>query len=279
LHKLVRVVFLLNLNHPWKKSSCHISIHCLEILVYSILNQHAICWSYYPIPTNFHCSFVLYNLLWDIIVLFILMVVYMFIVYYRIVLNKWSLHVHKDSSWILGALWVHKHLFEKWFCLVRSNVFKLDDLLVILTDRLGRLIMIFPNQLRRLITISQTTWKRWLEARANIFFWKLARELPVILKRRWEPARAKIYKYITLWKETLRCCLVQLFSDQLFWESGCGENLAVGRIWVSLRLRVEKDKFVHRAQDLESHGFLLLQRLNRLYIYVDFRLFLPKRIL
>lgn len=153
-----------------KKSSCHISIHCLEILVYSILNQHAICWSYYPIPTNFHCSFVFYNLLWDIIVLFILMVVYMFIVYYRIVLNKWSLHVHKDSSWILGALWVHKHLFEKWFCLVRSNVFKLDDLLVILTDRLGRLIMIFPNQLRRLITISQTTWKRWLEARANIFF-------------------------------------------------------------------------------------------------------------
>jgi hypothetical protein len=36
------------------------------------------------------------------------------------------------------------------------------------------------------------------------------------------------------------------------------------------RLRVEEDKVVHRAHDLESDGFLLLQRLNRLYVYVDF---------
>jgi hypothetical protein len=153
LHKLIRVVFLLNLNRPWKKSSCHISIHCLEILVYSILNQHAICWSYYPIPTNFHCSFVFYNLLWDIIVLFILMVVYMFIVYYRIVLNKCLLHVQKDSSWILGSLWVHKHLFEKWFCLVRSNVFKSDDLRSFWLADLA-INCDFPSRLRRLITIS-----------------------------------------------------------------------------------------------------------------------------
>jgi hypothetical protein len=34
---------------------------------------------------------------------------------------------------------------------------------------------------------------------------------------------------------------------------------------------VEEDKVVHRAQDLESDGFLLLQRLNRLCVYVDFR--------
>jgi hypothetical protein len=42
---------------------------------------------------------------------------------------------------------------------------------------------------------------------------------------------------------------------------------------------VKKDKVVHRAQDLESDGFLLLQRLNRLYVYVDFEWFLHKRIL
>jgi hypothetical protein len=65
-------------------------------------------------------------------------------------------------------------------------------------------------------------------------------------------------------------CLVQLFSDQLFWESGCEENLAVGRIWVLLGLRAEEDKEVHRAQYLESDGFLLLQQLKRLYVYVDF---------
>jgi hypothetical protein len=53
----------------------------------------------------------------------------------------------------------------------------------------------------------------------------------------------------------------------------------VGRICVSLGLRVEKDKGVHRTQDLESDGFLLLQRLNRLYVYVDFEWFLLKRIL
>ena len=74
-------------------------------------------------------------------------------------------------------------------------------------------------------------------------------------------------------------CLVQLFSDQLFWESSCEENLAVGRIWVLLGLRAEEDKDVHRAQDLESDGFLLLQQLNRLYVYVDFEWFLPKQIL
>jgi hypothetical protein len=46
------------------------------------------------------------------------------------------------------------------------------------------------------------------------------------------------YKYMYVrW-----ACLVQLFSDQLFWKSGCMENLDVGRIWISLRLRVEKDK-------------------------------------
>jgi hypothetical protein len=77
----------------------------------------------------------------------------------------------------------------------------------------------------------------------------------------------------------LWACLVQLFSDQLFWKSGCGENLAVGRIWVSLRLRVEENKVVHRAQDLESDGFLLLQRLNRLCVYVDFGWFCPQWIL
>jgi hypothetical protein len=42
---------------------------------------------------------------------------------------------------------------------------------------------------------------------------------------------------------------------------------------------VEEDKGVHRTQDLESDGFLLLQRLNRLYVYVDFEWFLLKRIL
>jgi hypothetical protein len=67
---------------------------------------------------------------------------------------------------------------------------------------------------------------------------------------------------------------VQLFSDQLFWKAGCGENLVVRRIWVSLRLRGEEDKIVHRVQDLESDGFLLLQRLNRLCVYVDFGWFL-----
>jgi hypothetical protein len=45
-------------------------------------------------------------------------------------------------------------------------------------------------------------------------------------------------------------CLVQLFSDQLFRESSCEQNLAVLRIWVSLELRAEEDKVVHGAQDL-----------------------------
>jgi hypothetical protein len=70
------------------------------------------------------------------------------------------------------------------------------------------------------------------------------------------------------WREW--ACLVQLFSDQFFWESGCEENLAAGRIWVLLGWRAEKDKDIHRAQDLESDGFLLLQQLNRLYVYIDF---------
>jgi hypothetical protein len=38
---------------------------------------------------------------------------------------------------------------------------------------------------------------------------------------------------------------------------------------------VDEDKVVHMAQDLESYGFLLLQRLNRLRVYVDFGWFLP----
>jgi hypothetical protein len=42
---------------------------------------------------------------------------------------------------------------------------------------------------------------------------------------------------------------------------------------------VEEDKVVHRAQDLENYGFLLLQRLNRLCVYVDFGWFLLQRIL
>jgi hypothetical protein len=42
---------------------------------------------------------------------------------------------------------------------------------------------------------------------------------------------------------------------------------------------VEEDNVVHRAQDLESDGFLLLQRLNRLCVYVDFGWFLSQRIL
>jgi hypothetical protein len=55
-----------------------------------------------------------------------------------------------------------------------------------------------------------------------------------------------------------------------FFLTSFSENLAVGRIWVLLGLRAEEDKDVHRAQDLESDGFLLLQQLNRLYVYVDF---------
>ena len=51
-------------------------------------------------------------------------------------------------------------------------------------------------------------------------------------------------------------CLVQLFSDQLFWESGYGENLVVERIWVSWGLRAENDELVQRVQNLESDGFL-----------------------
>jgi hypothetical protein len=42
---------------------------------------------------------------------------------------------------------------------------------------------------------------------------------------------------------------------------------------------VEKNKVVHKAQDLESDGFLLLQRLNRLCVYIDFGWFLFQRIL
>jgi hypothetical protein len=42
---------------------------------------------------------------------------------------------------------------------------------------------------------------------------------------------------------------------------------------------VEEDKVGYRAQDLESDGFLLLQRLNRLCAYVDFGWFLPQQIL
>jgi hypothetical protein len=42
---------------------------------------------------------------------------------------------------------------------------------------------------------------------------------------------------------------------------------------------VKEDKGVHCNQDLESDGFLLLQRLNRLCVYVDFEWFLSKQIL
>jgi hypothetical protein len=42
---------------------------------------------------------------------------------------------------------------------------------------------------------------------------------------------------------------------------------------------VEEHKIVYRAHDLQSDGFLLLQRLNQLCVYVDFGWFLPKRIL
>jgi hypothetical protein len=73
--------------------------------------------------------------------------------------------------------------------------------------------------------------------------------------------------------------LMCLFGSDFFLTS-FSENLAVGesgcgRIWVSLWLHVEQDKVVHKAQDLESDGFLLLQWLNRLCVYVDFEWFLP----
>jgi hypothetical protein len=42
---------------------------------------------------------------------------------------------------------------------------------------------------------------------------------------------------------------------------------------------VEEDKCVYRTQDLESDRFLLLERLKRLCVYVDFEWFLLKRIL
>jgi hypothetical protein len=53
------------------------------------------------------------------------------------------------------------------------------------------------------------------------------------------------------------------------------KNLAVKRIWISLRLRVEEDKIFYKTQDLESNEFLLLQRLNRLCVYIDFGWFWP----
>jgi hypothetical protein len=34
------------------------------------------------------------------------------------------------------------------------------------------------------------------------------------------------------------------FSDQLFWKSGCAENLPIEKIWVSRKLRAEEDKVV-----------------------------------
>jgi hypothetical protein len=80
---------------------------------------------------------------------------------------------------------------------------------------------------------------------------------------------------------TTCCALVQLFSDQLFRESNCvriwvGES---GFIWVSLGLHADEDKVVHETPDLKSDGLLLLRRLNRLYVYIDFEWFLLKRIL
>jgi hypothetical protein len=38
---------------------------------------------------------------------------------------------------------------------------------------------------------------------------------------------------------------------------------------------VEEDKVVNKAHDLKNDEFLLLQRLNRLCVYVDFGWFLP----
>jgi hypothetical protein len=73
--------------------------------------------------------------------------------------------------------------------------------------------------------------------------------------------------------------MVQLFSDQLFWKSGCGENLAVRRIWVLCGLRAEENEVVQRVQDLESNSFLLSWRFDRFCVHVDFGQFLPKRFL
>jgi SHS2 domain-containing protein len=42
---------------------------------------------------------------------------------------------------------------------------------------------------------------------------------------------------------------------------------------------MKEDKVIHRAQNIESDEFLLLQRLNRLCVYVDFEWFLFQRIL
>jgi hypothetical protein len=73
-----------------------------------------------------------------------------------------------------------------------------------------------------------------------------------------------------------RSCLVQLFSDQLFWKSGCKKNLAVRRIWVLCELRAEEDEVVQSVQDLESNRFLLSWRFDRFCVHVDFGRFLPK---
>lgn len=51
------------------------------------------------------------------------------------------------------------------------------------------------------------------------------------------------------------------------------ENLTVG-----IGSHANENKDVYRAQYLESDGFLLLQQLNRLCVYIDFEWFLPKQI-
>jgi hypothetical protein len=48
-----------------------------------------------------------------------------------------------------------------------------------------------------------------------------------------------------------RDCLVELFSNQLFREFGCGDNLSI------VGLCAEKDECVHMVHDLESDGILL----------------------
>jgi hypothetical protein len=55
-----------------------------------------------------------------------------------------------------------------------------------------------------------------------------------------------------------------------FFLTSFSENLVVGRIWLREYLSI-----IHRAQDLESDIFLLLQRLNRLCVYVNFGWFCP----
>jgi hypothetical protein len=42
------------------------------------------------------------------------------------------------------------------------------------------------------------------------------------------------------------------------------------RIWLSLRLRADEYKRVHKIYDVESEDFQLTQRFDRFYVHVDF---------